>query len=93
MVPTARTPTRHHLCHGEHYSALVAKILHHIARCDRVKMGYQNRLLVSRDVPPDRPEKNINFATSTDHGQVTVKPFSDEERDTTDQRIKRRTHT
>jgi len=56
-------------------------------------VGYQNRLLVSRGVPPDRPDKNINFATSTDHGQVTVEPFSDEERGTTDQRIKRRTHT
>ena len=82
LVPTARASTRH-------YSAIIREIVCHFAGCDCAKLGYQNKLLVSSGVLSDRQDEDISFATSTHHGQVTVEPFSVEERDATDQRITR----
>ena len=43
-------------------------------------MGYQNKLLVSSGVSSGRQDEDISLATPTHHGQVTVEPFSAEER-------------
>lgn len=79
LVPTARTHTLHHR-HDESYFALIVKIVYHLAVCDRAKMGYQNKLLVSRCMSPDRPDEDIGFTTSTHYDQVRVELLSDEER-------------
>ena len=71
LVPTARASTRH---------AIIREIICHFAGYDCAKLGHQNKLHVSSGVLSDRQDEDISFATSTHHGQVTVEPFSVEER-------------
>jgi hypothetical protein len=65
-------------------------VVYKLAGCDRAQLGYQNKVLDSRGVPPERLDEKIGFTTSA-HPWLLVghsEPLSDEERDTTEQRIK-----